>query len=194
MLRQQQVFCLFETLRMQPADGNPEGLGLQPVKSCFKLTVSCSEVIVDYDLIEKVAVLALHHMGRFNHFVKIFFLVRSMQGIVSPWQHPISSFCAKCKATCLSHQETETVLLINKKTTEITITSDVRESILTSRLLNRQFFNLFPCSGIISHCMLITETFSVSITSGKRFWLSTVMTHLKFHYLSLILLLVCDTL
>lgn len=70
------MFCLFEMLRMQPADGNPEGLGLQPVKSCFKLTVSCSEVIVDYDLIEKVAVLALHHMGRFNHFVKIFFLVK----------------------------------------------------------------------------------------------------------------------
>jgi len=69
---------------MQPADRNPEGLSLQPVKGCFKLTVSRSEVIIDDHLIEKVAILALHHVGRFDHFLKIFFLVRSVQGIVSP--------------------------------------------------------------------------------------------------------------
>lgn len=59
---------------MRPADGNPLGLHLHSPQRQPQLAKRRGQVSVDDDLVEQVAVLALHRLGRPQHLLKVLVL------------------------------------------------------------------------------------------------------------------------
>lgn len=59
---------------MRPADGNPLSLHLHLPQRQPKLAKGRGQVGVDDDLVEEMAVLALHGLGRTQHLLKVLIL------------------------------------------------------------------------------------------------------------------------